>query len=222
MYLFFTCAILVSDLKNLTAYSAIFARKTNKDCFSTWLMSLKHWRLLLEPRATHPGNNSAHNCLRTGLSQQLRKSERICGLPRILIVPLSFSGISLPFFYGGPGCNSLRSVVHFCLLCMWASFSTKGEIFQDRNIRHHLWGWAEIWCWTWQKAFHAPLKVYPKEGSMMVEKALSWESRPPGFRAELRHLAALWPWIVMSSDHPPPSTSVCLQSELPVFSPALQ
>lgn len=66
-----------------------------------------------------------------------------------------------------------------------------------------------------------PLKADPKEGSVMVGNASSWESGTSGLWAQLGHLAALWSWRVTLSDHTPPSNSVHILFKLPVFDPAL-
>lgn len=47
--------------------------------------------------------------------------------PGFLVVPSSLLDTSLPLFYGGPGCNLLYSVVHFCLFSTCAKVRFSGK-----------------------------------------------------------------------------------------------
>lgn len=154
MYTFFNYAMLVLDLKNLAAYSVIFLakKKTKKDFFLSgeihWSTEDYYWiseQFILEIIQFPPASERA---------SVSGKSKRVSGPPpRIASCPSILLRPKPPVFLWGPECNSLHSV-HIDPFSICAPFSTKkGEVFQERNIRHCSAGWGGIWCWIWRKHF---------------------------------------------------------------------
>lgn len=125
VYLFQLCYVGFRSKEFGSLFSNFFSKKKDKEgLFSIWWNSLKHWRLLLNLRAIYPGNNSVSSCLRAGLRQwEVGKSQ---WPPQgLLVVLLSFSGLSLQFFFGA------QNVTH-CILYILTPFLYVPHFLQRR------------------------------------------------------------------------------------------